>query len=51
MAANGKSKAGDWKSYKRVLLPPIKDLHKIDVYEDNGGYKALKKVLLKSLPR
>ena len=43
--STGKSKAGDWKSYKRVLLPPIKDLHKIDVYEDNGGYKALKKVL------
>ncbi len=39
------SKAGDWKSYKRVLLPAVKDLQKIDVYEDHGGYKALKKVL------
>ncbi len=35
----------DWKNYKPILIPAIKDLHKIDVYEKNGGYKALKKVL------
>lgn len=35
----------DWKSFKPLLIPGIKDLHKIDVYEKNGGYSALKKVL------
>jgi len=35
----------DWKSYKPTLIPNIKDLHKIDVYEKNGGYGALKKIL------
>jgi len=40
-----KSKAGNWKQYKRVLLPPIKDLHRLDVYEANGGYTALRAVL------
>ncbi len=39
------TKAGDWRSYERVLLPPIKDLHRIDVYEANGGYKALRDAL------
>lgn len=39
------SKAGDWRNYKRVLLPPIKDLHKLDVYRANGGYEALRSVL------
>ncbi len=39
------TKAGDWRKYQRVLLPPVKDLHKIDVYEANGGYKALKDVI------
>lgn len=28
-----------------VILPDIKDLHRIDVYLANGGYKALKKAL------
>lgn len=41
----GESKAGDWRSYKRVILPPAKDLHKIEVYEQNGGYSALKSVV------
>lgn len=41
----GETKAGDWRNYERVLLPPIKDLHKIDVYRQNGGYEALKSVL------
>ena len=40
-----KTKAGDWRSYKRVLLPPIKDLHKLDVYEKHDGYKALREVV------
>lgn len=35
----------DWKSYTPTLIPNIKDLHKIDVYEKNGGYGALKKIL------
>jgi len=39
------SKAGDWRTYQRVLLPPVRDLHKLEVYEDNGGYKALREVL------
>ncbi|WP_456428110.1 NADH-quinone oxidoreductase subunit NuoF [Rhodocaloribacter sp.] len=42
-ATNGapQTKAGDWRSYERVLLPPVRDLHKIDVYEQHGGYEAL----------
>ncbi len=40
------TKAGDWQNYERKLLPPIKDLHKLDVYEkEDGGYEALRKVL------
>ena len=39
------SKAGDWRNYKRVLLPPVKDLHRLDVYEANEGYAALRDVL------
>jgi len=39
------SKAGDWRSYQRVILPPVKDLHQVDVYEQHGGYKALRDVL------
>ena len=35
----------DWKTYKPLLLPNIKNLHEIDVYEKNGGYKALRTVL------
>lgn len=35
----------DWKSYKPILIPNIRDLHKIDVYEKNDGYGALKKIL------
>lgn len=36
----------DWRSYERVLLPSIRDLHRLDVYEDNGGYQALRKALV-----
>jgi len=39
------SKAGDWRAYKRVLLPPIRDLHRLEVYEEHGGYQTLKEVL------
>jgi len=30
---------------EKLLLPDIADLHKIDVYEAHGGYKALRKAL------
>ncbi len=40
-----RSKAGDWRAYQRVLLPPVKDLHRLEVYEANGGYQALREVL------
>jgi NADH-quinone oxidoreductase subunit F len=39
------SKAGDWRTYERVLLPPVKDLHKLEVYEKHGGYEALREVV------
>ena len=35
----------DWRSYEPLLIPAIRDYHKIDVYEKNGGYQQLKKVL------
>ena len=41
----GQSKAGDWRAYERVILPAVKDLHKIDVYEGTGGYGALRAVV------
>lgn len=44
-ATNATTKAGDWRNYKRVLLPPVQDLHRLEVYEDNGGYEALREVL------
>jgi NADH-quinone oxidoreductase subunit F len=39
------SKAGDWRNYERVLLPPVRDLHRLEVYEKHDGYKALREVL------
>ena len=47
METNGtpQSKAGDWRNYERVLLPPVQDLHKLEVYENNGGYETLRAVL------
>ena len=33
-------------TWKRVILPDIPDVHKIDIYLANGGYKALRKTLL-----
>ncbi len=35
----------DWKSFQPLLIPKIPNLHKIDVYEKNGGYKTLKDIL------
>ena len=37
--------AEDWKTYDPIIIPNIPDLHKIDVYEENGGYSALRKIL------
>ncbi len=39
------SKADDWKNWQRVLLPPVRDLHNLEVYTAHGGYKALGKAL------
>ncbi len=30
---------------EKIVLPDIKDLHLINVYEENGGYTAIKKAL------
>lgn len=35
---------------QKLILKNIPDLHKIDVYESNGGYSALKKALKKMTP-
>jgi NADH-quinone oxidoreductase subunit F len=35
----------DWKSYQPQLIPNIPDFHKIEVYEKNGGYEQLTKIL------
>lgn len=35
----------DWRSYKKVLLPDVPNLHQIDVYEQHGGYGQLRRVL------
>ena len=37
--------ADDWKSYEPLLIPDIPDLHKVDVYKDNGGYEAIRSIL------
>lgn len=37
--------ASDWKSFEPVLIPDIPNLDKIDVYINNGGYKALENVV------
>ncbi len=43
--ANGHSKAGSWREWRRVLLPPVRDLHRLDTYEKSDGYTALRSVL------
>ncbi|WP_421774534.1 NADH-quinone oxidoreductase subunit NuoF [Gracilimonas sp.] len=40
--------ASDWKSFEPVLIPDIPNLEKIEVYEKNGGYESLKKVVTSS---
>lgn len=40
----------DWRSYQRVLLPPVRDLHRMDVYEAHGGYATLRRVLAEVEP-
>ncbi len=45
------TKAGDWKSYQRVLLPPVKNLHHLDTYRKHGGYAALQNVLKELSPQ
>ncbi len=42
------AKAGNWQSYKRVLLPPVRDLHRLSVY---GDYGALRKALARYSPK
>lgn len=42
--------AQDWRTYEPLLIPNIKDLHKISVYEKNGGYKQLANALKKKSP-
>ncbi len=37
--------ANDWRNFEPLLIPDIPNLEKIDVYEENGGYKALKEIL------
>lgn len=37
--------ANDWRSFEPLLIPDIPNLQKIDVYEENGGYGALRKIL------
>ena len=37
--------ANDWRNFEPLLIPDIPNLEKIDVYEDNGGYEAFKKIL------
>lgn len=35
----------NWREYKKVLLPDIPNLNRIDVYMQHGGYEMLRKVL------
>jgi len=47
MDTNGtpQSPAGDWRSYERMLLPPIQNVHQLSIYEEHGGYGRLRHVL------
>ncbi|MCX7605665.1 MAG: NADH-quinone oxidoreductase subunit NuoF [Bacteroidia bacterium] len=40
----------DWRSYKPLLLPRVPNLHQIDVYEAQGGYQQLRRVLTELTP-
>jgi NADH-quinone oxidoreductase subunit F len=35
----------NWRAYKKVLLPDIPNLNRIDVYTQHGGYEMLRKVV------
>lgn len=35
----------NWRDYKKVLLPDIPNLNRIDVYTQHGGYEMLRKVV------
>lgn len=35
----------DWRNYKKSILPDIPDYHKLDVYEKDGGYEGLRKIM------
>lgn len=35
----------DWQNYQRVLLPDIPNLQDIEVYQQHGGYEALRQVV------
>nr|BCX01697.1 MAG: NADH-quinone oxidoreductase subunit F [Bacteroidota bacterium] len=40
----------NWKAYRPLLLPPIRGLDRIEVYEQHGGYEALRRVLAEWTP-
>ncbi len=40
----------DWRNYQRVLLPPVRDLHRIKIYEGEGGYGTLRRVVKELTP-
>lgn len=42
--------AVDWRNFEPVLIPKIPNLHKIEVFEKNGGYQQLAKVLKEWTP-
>ena len=47
---NNKKENSSGKDMIKIILKDIKDLHKIKVYEENGGYTALKKAIKKMKP-
>lgn len=40
----------DWRNFKPILIPGIPNLHRIEVYEKNGGYEQLRKTLKSLTP-
>lgn len=38
----------DWRNYQKVILPDIPNLNQIEVYQQHGGYEALRQVLTDS---
>jgi NADH-quinone oxidoreductase subunit F len=41
----GDWKLENWQNYKKLILPDIPNLHKIEVYEQHGGYEQIRKIL------